>query len=131
MEKVLKKRPELIEKPEEDKEFEAQQLLNKQKGNYDNFDISKDTQTHLKKVGYEYLFPIQVESYKHIFEGKDIIGKDRTGSGKTLAFSLPIIEKLRQKGKFKNERGQMPIVFILVPTRELANQVSREFIKLK
>jgi len=35
-----------------------------------------------------------------IYNGTDIVAKDRTGSGKTLAFSLPIIEKLRYDGHF-------------------------------
>jgi ATP-dependent RNA helicase DDX21 len=55
-----------------------------------------------------------------IYSGKDVLAKDRTGSGKTLAFSLPTLERLRADGKLQGKRGQMPLVLILVPTRELA-----------
>jgi superfamily II DNA/RNA helicase len=50
----------------------------------------------LKAVGISYLFPIQQKTYPLIFEGKDVLAKDRTGSGKTLAFSLPTLERLRK-----------------------------------
>ena len=47
----------------------------------------------LKAKGIFQLFPIQYQTFHSIYNGKDIIGKDRTGSGKTLAFTLPILEK--------------------------------------
>jgi superfamily II DNA/RNA helicase len=45
----------------------------------------------LKKKGVKSLFKIQVACFKPLYEGYDIIARDRTGSGKTLAFTLPII----------------------------------------
>lgn len=60
-----------------------------------------------------------------------MVGRDRTGSGKTLAFTLPVIEKLRNKNKFKNNKNGLPYVLILVPTRELCIQVANEWDKLK
>ena len=45
----------------------------------------------LKAKGIERFFPVQYETFKDIYEGKDLIARDRTGSGKTIAFSLPII----------------------------------------
>ena len=100
-------------------------------GNFDNFQISEKSKTTLESVGYKYLFPIQQKTFKHIFEGLDIIGKDRTGSGKTLAFTLPTLERMRANGEFVGKRGQTPQVLVLVPTRELAIQVGKEFEKLK
>ena len=86
----------------------------------------------LKKAGIEYLFPIQSNCYKHIFKGKDLIGKDRTGSGKTLAFAIPIIERLRKKGVFNTlQKNQKPYALILLPTRELAIQVTKEFLRIR
>ena len=77
-----------------------------EKGDFSNFKISSETKENLKKKGIPYLFPIQVETFDFIFKKYDLIGKDRTGSGKTLAFSLPILERLREKKKyFVNERG--------------------------
>lgn len=50
----------------------------------------------MNRKGIKYFFPIQYETFKIIYDGKDLIARDRTGSGKTLAFSLPIIERFRQ-----------------------------------
>ena len=49
----------------------------------------------LNKKGITKLFPIQYETFKFIYDGKDIVAKDRTGSGKTMAFSLPMICRMR------------------------------------
>jgi superfamily II DNA/RNA helicase len=49
----------------------------------------------LKKKGIQKLKPIQFTTFKIIYEGKDLIGRDRTGSGKTLAFVLPLLERFR------------------------------------
>jgi superfamily II DNA/RNA helicase len=65
-------------------------------------------------------FPIQALVIEDALGGRDVLGKSRTGSGKTLAFALPIIECLTP--------GQpKPAALVLVPTRELASQVVREF----
>ena len=102
------------------------------RGDFKNFTISETSVRTLKKTGINYLFPIQVDSFNHILTGKDLIGRDRTGSGKTLAFALPILERLRNgKEFFVNKRGQRPYILCLVPTRELAIQVTKEFERFK
>lgn len=118
-----KKEP--VEISEKDKEIAI-------KGDFANFPISEETVENLKSHGFKYLFPIQQTTYKDIYEGRDLVGRDRTGSGKTLAFALPLLEQLRKKDKyFNNKKGQKPFILVLVPTRELAIQVTREFDKLK
>ena len=68
----------------------------------------------------ENLFPIQYKTFNYIYEGHDLIGRDRTGSGKTLAYALPIIERYRAEKYFeKKTRARKPIVLVIVPTREL------------
>ena len=52
-----------------------------------------------------------------------------TGTGKTLAFSLPIVERLQQK--ILNKWGRYPSCLVLEPTRELAKQVSNDFLSIK
>lgn len=102
------------------------------RGDFVQFPISDASVRNLKKKGISYLFPIQYETFDSIYKGKDLIGRDRTGSGKTLAFALPILEKMRMKEKyFKNQRGQKPYLLCLVPTRELAMQVTNEFNRFK
>lgn len=99
-------------------------------GNFSNFEISASTIQTLKRNNFHYLFPIQQKTYKHVFAKKDIIGRDRTGSGKTLAFALPTLERLREEKRLSGKRGQLPFVLVILPTRELAIQVTREFEKL-
>ena len=102
------------------------------RGDFKNFPLLEATEQNLRKKGIQYLFPIQYETFNHIYSGRDLIGRDRTGSGKTLAFALPLLEKLRQKEKyFSQARGQKPYILVLVPTRELAIQVTKEFDRFK
>lgn len=108
--------------PHEDEDYRQ-----KEEGDFSLFAISPQTGAHLKTIGINYLFPIQTRTFHQIYQGKDLIGKDRTGSGKTLAFSLPILERLRAQHKLNNTPGQEPLVIVLVPTRELAMQVTGEF----
>lgn len=102
------------------------------RGDLVRYSISDESVATLSTLGYNYLFPIQQATYEYIYEGKDLIGKDRTGSGKTLAFALPVLERLRKRHKyFTEKKGQKPYAMVLVPTRELAMQVSKEFDRLK
>lgn len=100
-------------------------------GNFANFEISKKTQKTLNSLNIKYLFPIQQKTFKEIFSGLDLIGRDRTGSGKTLAFSLPILEKFRTKNLLKKREKKNPLKLIIVPTRELAIQITRVYNELK
>ena len=66
-------------------------------------------------------FPIQSATLPDSFLGHDVLGRGKTGSGKTIAFALPIVARLSASGR-RRESGR-PRALILVPTRELANQV--------
>lgn len=74
----------------------------------------------LSSRGLETAFPIQELTIHDALAGRDVCGKAKTGSGKTLAFGIPAIQRIVDK-----ERGQVHAL-ILVPTRELANQVLEE-----
>ncbi|AWB01790.1 ATP-dependent helicase [Vibrio harveyi] len=62
--------------------------------------------------------PVQEKSIPHLLEGKDLLAAAQTGTGKTAAFGLPIIQTVQQQ-----KRNGTPQALILVPTRELAQQV--------
>lgn len=55
----------------------------KKDGDFKKFPIHKNTVEALKNNGIQFLFPIQVYTFKDLYEGMDLIGRDRTGSGKT------------------------------------------------
>ncbi|MFR9799462.1 DEAD/DEAH box helicase [Streptomyces sp. MS06] len=65
-------------------------------------------------------FPIQAATLPNALAGRHVLGRGRTGSGKTLAFGLPVLARL------DGQRAQprQPLALVLVPTRELAQQVT-------
>ncbi len=73
----------------------------------------------LAALGYEEPTPIQQEAIGPVIAGRDLLGQAATGTGKTAAFALPILQRLEPSG-----RGPDPMALVLVPTRELAMQVS-------
>jgi ATP-dependent RNA helicase DeaD len=75
----------------------------------------------IKEIGMDNPFPIQEYCIPLILKGKDVIGQAHTGTGKTAAFSLPLINRIRSKGPIQ--------ALIIVPTRELAMQVTTEIKK--
>lgn len=78
----------------------------------------------LEKLNIKSPFPIQEEVIPLVNEGKDVLGIAKTGSGKTLSYVLPILTKLNF---FPEGKNRQPQVLILVPTRELAQQVLEVF----
>ncbi len=78
----------------------------------------------IEKMGFETPSEIQAQAIPVLMSGEvDFIGQAQTGSGKTAAFVLPLLEKL----DFKSPALQ---AIILAPTRELANQIHEEIVKL-
>ncbi|CAN5833860.1 DEAD/DEAH box helicase [soil metagenome] len=73
----------------------------------------------LVRQGIDVPFPIQVATLPDTLAGRDVLGRGRTGSGKTLAFSLPLVARLAGGTR----RPRQARALVLVPTRELANQV--------
>ncbi|HOD30282.1 MAG TPA: DEAD/DEAH box helicase [Smithellaceae bacterium] len=71
------------------------------------------------RAGWDSLTPVQAKAIPYLLADRDVMVQSRTGSGKTGAYLLPIIEK----NDFKKNVTQ---ALVLVPTRELALQVSRE-----
>jgi superfamily II DNA/RNA helicase len=76
----------------------------------------------LARDGITEPFPIQAASIPDALAGRDILGRGRTGSGKTLAFGLPTVARLAADAPASAPRR--PRALVVVPTRELAMQVS-------
>jgi ATP-dependent RNA helicase DeaD len=82
----------------------------------------------LAELGYEEPTPVQREAIPVALSGADMVGQAATGTGKTAAFALPVIESLDGIGSASRARPR-PQALILVPTRELAMQVSEAIFK--
>ncbi len=74
----------------------------------------------LNERGISSPFPVQALTIPDALAGRDVCGKAKTGSGKTLAFGLPVLQTMSQA------EPNRPTGLVLVPTRELANQVTEE-----
>ncbi len=84
-----------------------------------SLDLRPELNTVLTELGYEEPTPIQLAAIPEMRSGRDLLGKAATGTGKTAAFALPILEALEP-----DEHRAGPSALVLVPTRELAMQVS-------
>jgi ATP-dependent RNA helicase RhlE len=85
--------------------------------------VSKLT-TAVSKLGYTKATPVQKKVIPLVLEGKDIIATAQTGTGKTAAYALPILQLLSKKATKKNAKRTIRAL-VLVPTRELASQVTK------
>ncbi len=77
----------------------------------------------LVTLGYEDPTPIQRESIPPLLKGRDLLGQAATGTGKTAAFALPILNRIDR------DTPREPVALVIVPTRELAMQVSEAMFK--
>lgn len=76
----------------------------------------------LTNAGITHPFPIQALTLPVALTGADIIGQAKTGTGKTLGFGIPLLQRIL--GEQSREQGRAPRALVVVPTRELANQVA-------
>ena len=87
---------------------------------FDALGVAPDLVAALAERGMASAFAIQELTIADALAGRDVCGKAKTGSGKTLAFGLPVLQTV------KTAEPRQPRALILVPTRELATQVSEE-----
>ena len=78
----------------------------------------------LARGGIEQPFAIQARALPDALAGRDVLGRAQTGSGKTLAFGLAMLTRLATPGRTAPRQRTAPRALILVPTRELAQQVT-------
>jgi ATP-dependent RNA helicase RhlE len=91
---------------------------------FQDLGLSTEILNVLREQNYEKPFPIQEQAIPAILAGRDVQGAAKTGSGKTASFVLPILEMFQHK---KIGRKKHLKVLVLVPTRELAQQISGVF----
>ena len=91
---------------------------------FDALGVAPDLVAVLAEQGITEPFPVQEMTIPDALAGRDVCGKAKTGSGKTLAFGLALAERAGESSPSR------PRSLVLVPTRELANQVAAEIAPL-
>ena len=89
--------------------------------NFNSFSFYPAIAEGVKAAGYTTATPIQARAIPEVMKGRDVMGLAQTGTGKTAAFVLPILNRL-----LKGSRGRVRAL-IIAPTRELAEQIHRDF----
>jgi ATP-dependent RNA helicase DeaD len=90
---------------------------------FSSFALRPELLEAVAEQGFERPTPIQLQAIPAMLEGRDVVGQAQTGTGKTAAFALPILHRL-------DPARRVVQALVLVPTRELANQVCRAFATL-
>jgi ATP-dependent RNA helicase DeaD len=85
--------------------------------------LSPELLETLSGLGYEEPTPIQCEAIPPLLGGRDLLGQAATGTGKTAAFALPLLQRIHDPAR-RDDETRKPRALVLVPTRELAMQVS-------
>ena len=88
---------------------------------FTDFNLKPTIQAAIDAAGFKEPSPVQKEAIPLILEGNDIIAQAQTGTGKTAAFGLPIMDQMKADGSVEG--------LVIVPTRELAMQVSDELFR--
>ena len=93
-------------------------MRNEEQETFSALGVSSDLVAVLDRAGLTTAFPVQRLCIPDALAGRDVCGKAKTGSGKTLAFGLPLVERVTTASP------KRPTGLVLVPTRELAVQVT-------
>ena len=93
------------------------------KDSFADLGLAPELLAELATLGYEEPTPIQKAAIPPLAEGRDLLGQAATGTGKTAAFALPLLQRLGREVA----PPMKPLALVLVPTRELAMQVSEAF----
>jgi ATP-dependent RNA helicase RhlE len=95
---------------------------------FEDYNIDKKLKKNIKELGFRRPTDIQYKAIPPILKGEDLLAIAQTGTGKTAAFAIPIVEKLIRSGKKPNGIDVIRAL-VLVPTRELAEQINDVFEK--
>ena len=94
---------------------------------FSNLSLAQPLARAVAEMGYESMTPIQAEAIPVVLTGKDVMGAAQTGTGKTAAFSLPLLQRLLKHDNTSMSPARHPVrALVLLPTRELADQVAQQ-----
>ena len=79
------------------------------------------------EMGYATMTPIQAQAIPVVLQGRDVMGAAQTGTGKTAAFALPLLQRMMKHENASTSPARHPVrALVLLPTRELADQVAQQ-----
>lgn len=92
---------------------------------FEDYSISPQIKKSLDKLGFKRPTDIQFKAIPPILKGEDVLAIAQTGTGKTAAFAIPVLHLLHERKKYQRSEGIKCLV--MVPTRELAIQITEVF----
>jgi ATP-dependent RNA helicase RhlE len=95
---------------------------------FDDYRIAPEIKQNLEKAGFKRPTDIQYKSITPILRGEDVLAIAQTGTGKTAAFAIPVLHLIHETKK--SSRTDAIRCIVMVPTRELAIQITEVFQKL-
>ncbi len=95
---------------------------------FEQYRISEELKRSLEELGFKRPTDIQYKAIPSILKGDDVLAIAQTGTGKTAAFAIPVIQLLQQQSRSRT-KGEVKCL-VMVPTRELAIQISDVFRQL-
>ncbi|MGB1041166.1 MAG: DEAD/DEAH box helicase, partial [Flavobacteriales bacterium] len=95
---------------------------------FSQYSFTSEIINNLEKMGFKKPTDIQYKSIPAILKGEDLLAIAQTGTGKTAAFAIPIINDIQKKKR--NHKEPIIRALVMVPTRELAQQISEVFAKI-
>ncbi len=94
---------------------------------FSNLQLAPALARAVAEMGYESMTPIQAQAIPVVLTGQDVMGAAQTGTGKTAAFSLPLLQRLLKHENSSTSPARHPVrALVLLPTRELADQVAQQ-----
>jgi ATP-dependent RNA helicase RhlE len=94
---------------------------------FKNLQLAEPLARAVADMGYEQMTPIQEQAIPLVLTGRDVMGAAQTGTGKTAAFSLPLLQRLLKHENSSTSPARHPVrALVLLPTRELADQVAQQ-----
>jgi ATP-dependent RNA helicase RhlE len=94
---------------------------------FSNLSLAEPLARAVAEMGYEAMTPIQAQAIPVVLAGRDVMGAAQTGTGKTAAFSLPLLQRMLKHENSSTSPARHPVrALVLLPTRELADQVAQQ-----
>ncbi len=94
---------------------------------YRDTELAPPLQQAIAEMGFVNMTPIQEQAIPVVLQGRDVMGAAQTGTGKTAAFALPLLQRMLPYQSASTSPARHPVrALVLLPTRELADQVAQQ-----